>query len=184
VHARRLDESRGTPLEFANGLTNPNHDLYLYDFQREVISRVSHDGISHGPIWTPDGKRIAYRTWKARMMTLAWMPADRSGPEERLVNYTAWQSAASSDGEHLAFDQHDRGTGYASIWVLPVSGDRQPRLFANSGAAASRLRRTLRQCTHWNVHHRCPRLMPSHLHLCTGVFQNRNSLLTVSSDGG
>jgi serine/threonine-protein kinase len=116
----------------------PSHDLYLYDFQREVISQVSHDGISHGPIWTPDGKRIAYRTWKAGMMTLAWMPADRSGPGERLVNYTAWQSAASfsSDGQHLAFDQHDRGTGYASIWVLPVSGDRQPRLFANSGGAA------------------------------------------------
>ncbi|MGI8422717.1 MAG: protein kinase domain-containing protein [Chloroflexota bacterium] len=116
----------------------PSHDLYVYDFQREVMSRISHDGMSHGPIWTPDAKRIAYRTWKAGRMTLAWMPADRSGPEERLVNYTAWQSAASfsADGQHLAFDQIDQRGSASSVWVMRVTGDRQPRQFAKSGGAA------------------------------------------------
>jgi Tol biopolymer transport system component len=70
-------------------IEDPNHDLYTYDFEREVLSRISNDGISHGPIWSPDACRIAYRTWKAGAMTLAWMPADRSSPAERLVDYTA-----------------------------------------------------------------------------------------------
>jgi serine/threonine-protein kinase len=119
-------------------IEGPNHDLYTYDFQREVLSRISNDGISHGPIWSPDARRIAYRTWKAGAMTLAWMPADRSGPAERLVDYTAWQSADSFsiDGQHLVFDQADRRTGVKSVWVLPISGDRKPRQFAASGGSA------------------------------------------------
>jgi serine/threonine protein kinase len=119
-------------------IEGPNHDLYTYDFQREVLSRISTDGISHGPIWSPDGSRIAYRTWKAGAMTLAWMPADRSGPAERLVDYVAWQNADSfsNDGRHLVFDQADRRTGIKSVWVLPISGDRKPRQFAASGGSA------------------------------------------------
>ena len=119
-------------------IEGPNHDLYTYDFQREVLSRISTDGISHGPIWSPDGSRIAYRTWKAGAMTLAWMPADRSGPAERLVDYVAWQNADSfsNDGQHLVFDQADRRTGIKSVWVLPIAGDRKPRQFAASGGSA------------------------------------------------
>jgi eukaryotic-like serine/threonine-protein kinase len=119
-------------------IEGPNHDLYTYDFQREVLSRISTDGISHGPIWSPDGSRIAYRMWKGGAMTLAWMPADRSGPAERLVNYIAWQNADafSVDGQHLVFDQADRRTGIKSVWALPISGDRKPRQFAASGGSA------------------------------------------------
>jgi hypothetical protein len=119
-------------------IEGPNHDLYTYDFQREVLSRISNDGISHGPIWSPDGSRIAYRMWKGGAMTLAWMPADRSGPAERLVNYIAWQNADafSVDGQHLVFDQADRRTGIKSVWALPISGDRKPRQFAASGGSA------------------------------------------------
>jgi serine/threonine-protein kinase len=119
-------------------IEGPNHDLYTYDFQREVLSRISTDGISHGPIWSPDGRRIAFRTWKAGSMTLAWMPADRSGPAERLVNYIAWQNADSFsiDGQHLVFDQADRRTGIKGVWAMPISGDRKPRQFAASGGSA------------------------------------------------
>ena len=71
-------------------------------------------------------------------MTLAWMPADSSGPAERLVDYVAWQNADSfsNDGQHLVFDQADRRTGIKSVWVLPISGDRKPRQFAPSGGSA------------------------------------------------
>ncbi len=113
----------------------PNHDFYVYDFARAVMSRITNDGRSHAPIWSPAGDRIAFRTWQGGKMTLAWMPADRSGPEERLVNYPAWQSAVSfsPDGKYLAFDQiePDYVMGVPqmvpSLWVLPLTGDRVPR---------------------------------------------------------
>jgi serine/threonine-protein kinase len=41
----------------------PNHDFYVYDFDRAVMTRMTNDGLSHAPIWTPDGTRIAYRSW-------------------------------------------------------------------------------------------------------------------------
>jgi len=113
----------------------PNHDFYAYDFARAVMSRITNDGTSHAPIWSPDGKRIAFRTWKGGKMTLAWMPSDRSGPEEMLVKVPAWQSAVSfsPDGNHLAFDQvafdSSREDG---VWIMPLTGDREPRPFAKS----------------------------------------------------
>jgi eukaryotic-like serine/threonine-protein kinase len=114
-----------------------NHDFYVYDFDRGVMSRFTTDGASHAPIWTADGGRIAYRTWQGGMMTISWLPADRSGPAERLVNYTAWQSAVSfsPDGKYLAFDQYDRtSTDGGDIWVLPLRGDRQPRPVVKTAA--------------------------------------------------
>jgi roadblock/LC7 domain-containing protein len=113
----------------------PNHDFYSYDFARAVMSRITNDGTSHAPIWSPDGKRIAFRTWKGGKMTLAWMPADRSGPEEMMVNVPAWQSAVSfsPDGKYLAFDQVAFDSAREDgVWMMPLTGDRQPRPFARS----------------------------------------------------
>lgn len=104
----------------------PNHDFYVYDFDRAVMTRMTNDGLSHAPIWTPDGKRIAYRSWRDGMMTLWWMPADRSGPAERMMNVQAWQQADSfsPDGKNLIFDQIDESG--PSVWVLAMEGDRKP----------------------------------------------------------
>ena len=108
----------------------PNHDVYSYDFDRAVMSRITNDGTSHGPIWSPDGKRIAFRSWIGGKMSLAWMPADRSGPAELLGNVPAWQSAVSfsPDGKYLSFDQVGFGSAAEEgIWIMPLTGDRQPR---------------------------------------------------------
>jgi Tol biopolymer transport system component len=109
-----------------------NHDLYVFDFEREVLSRVTNDGTSHGPVWSPDGSKIAFRTWTGGKMSLAWMPSDRSAPGERLMSFTAWQSAVSfsPDGNFLMFDQIEEGG--PDVWVLPLDGERQPRPFAQS----------------------------------------------------
>jgi len=40
-----------------------NHNFYVYDFDRAVMTNMTNDGLSHAPIWTPDGKHIAYRSW-------------------------------------------------------------------------------------------------------------------------
>lgn len=119
--------------QLAVEVEGPNHDLYLYDFDREILSRITNDGLSHAPVWTPDGKRLAFRSWKAGKMTLWWMPSDRSGPEERLMNAVEWQSAVSfsPDGKYLMFDQRDLETR-TDVWVLPIDGKRQPRPFYQS----------------------------------------------------
>ena len=112
-----------------------NHDFYVYDFDRAVMTNMTNDGISHAPIWTPDGKHIAYRSWKGGKMTLWRMPADRSTqPERLLTKLEGWQQAVSfsPDGKNLVFDQLGVERRPA-VWVLPMEGDREPHPFAASG---------------------------------------------------
>ncbi|NWG13627.1 MAG: protein kinase, partial [Acidobacteria bacterium] len=126
-----------------------NHDLYLYDPAREITTKLTTDGVSHAPVWTPDGKYIAFRSWKAGTMTMWWMPADRSGPEERLTMVGARQSVVSfsPDGRYMTFNQMDAmaadaggmgmtggeiESGGSGVWILPMQGDRTPRPFAKS----------------------------------------------------
>ncbi len=110
-----------------------NHDFYVYDFDRAVLTNMTNDGISHAPIWTPDGRHIAFRSWKGGKMTLWWMPGDRSEPPQRLLTkLEGWQQAVSfsPDGRNLIFDQREGLARSSAVWVLPMEGDREPRPFA------------------------------------------------------
>jgi len=129
------------------------HNLYKWDFPRAVLTKLTTDGLSHAPVWMPDGKNICFRSWKAGTMTMWSMPSDQSRPEERLTTVGARQSAVSvsGDGKWLAFNQmgeiipgrgtegmdagsemEPMGTG-SDIWVLPLQGDdREPRPFVNN----------------------------------------------------
>ena len=114
-------------------IEGPNHDFYFYDFSRGVLSKVTTDGLSHDPVWTPDGKRLAFRSWQSGGMTMWWMPADRSAGPERLDPAGTRQSPVSfsPDGKFLAFDQKDSQT-QDDAWVLPLEGNRTPQPVAKS----------------------------------------------------
>jgi serine/threonine-protein kinase len=110
-----------------------NHDLYTYDPARGVTTRMTTDGVSHAPVWTPDGKHLAFRSWKAGTMTMWWMPTDRSGPEERLTTVGARQSLVSfsPDGRYAAFNQMESMMS-SDVWILPMLGERMPQPFLHS----------------------------------------------------
>jgi serine/threonine-protein kinase len=126
----RISPDGGT---LAVEIEGPNHDFYFYDFARTVLSKVTIDGLSHDPVWSPDGDRLAFRSWLAGGMTLWSMRSDRSGAPERLDPAGTRQSPVSfsPDGQFLAFDQKDPETG-DDAWVLPLQGKQAPRAIANT----------------------------------------------------
>jgi len=114
-------------------IEGPNHDFYVYDFPRSVLTKMTTDGESHDPVWMPDGKRLAFRSWLAGGMTMWMMPADRSARPVRLDPAGTRQSPVSfsPDGRFLTFDQKDPQTR-DDAWVLPLEGDSQAQPVARS----------------------------------------------------
>jgi serine/threonine protein kinase/WD40 repeat protein len=114
-------------------IEGPNHDFYFYDFARTVLSKVTTDGMSHNPVWSPDGTRLAYRSWVAGGMTMWSMNADRSGTPERLDVKGTRQNPVSfsPDGKFLAFDQKDGETN-DDAWIMPLSGGGEARPISRS----------------------------------------------------
>jgi serine/threonine-protein kinase len=129
LHPRFSPDGRTLAVE----VEGSNHDFWLYDLERGTFTRMTSDGRSHWPLWTPDGSRLTFRVGMPGPFNVWWMPADRNGPQQRLTESTAWQSAASwsPDGKAAAFTQITRmfPPTRPDVWVLEMG---KPRPFADS----------------------------------------------------
>ena len=106
-------------------ITELESQLWLYDLSRETLTRFTFEGDSNlAPVWTPDGKRIAFRSTTEGLskVNLFWQLADGSGGRERLTISEHIQGADSwsPDGQLLAFTELDPTTK-RDIWVLRLS---------------------------------------------------------------
>jgi len=119
--------------QLALEIEGPSHNFYVYDFARGVLTKMSFDGLSHAPVWSPDGKQLGFRSWKLGGMTMWSMPADRSGPEQRLYDQGGMQSVVSwsPDGANIAYVDSFPETSM-DILVLPMKGERKPIPVARS----------------------------------------------------
>jgi Tol biopolymer transport system component len=109
-------------------LINNNFDIWLLDLGRGVSSRFTFDAaVDVSATWSPDGRRIAWRSNPKGVYHIYGKPAIGPGSEELLLasaqdkNPTDW----SPDGRFLLYDNTDQKTGY-DIWAVPVVGDRKP----------------------------------------------------------
>ncbi|MFY9530722.1 MAG: protein kinase [Candidatus Acidiferrales bacterium] len=104
--------------------------VWLYDLARETSTRLTFEGnYNLNPVWTPDGKQIAFESNKEGTPNLFWQLADGSGGLERLATSENIQSPVSwsPDRQMLAFFEINPTTGF-DIWVLRL-GDRKAQPF-------------------------------------------------------
>jgi len=115
---------------------NPKSVIWIYDVERNTRTRFTFgDGSAISPLWSHDGRQIAYMSAGAdnhyRLLVKA---SDGSGeaailaPSEYSVGET--QQALwdwSPDGRYLLYGVGRLGRGNGTdIWALPLFGDRKP----------------------------------------------------------
>jgi eukaryotic-like serine/threonine-protein kinase len=97
--------------------------IWIYDLSRDTLTRLTFEGsINADPGWTPDGKRISFRSNREGLTDIYWQLADGSGGLERLATnkYTKIPKSWSPDGQLLTFHENNPNTK-KDIWVLHLS---------------------------------------------------------------
>jgi serine/threonine-protein kinase len=123
AHAYRRPQLSPDGGRVAVGITEQETQVWLYDLSRETSTRLTFAGnFNVNPVWTPDGKRIAFGSNKEGPQNIFWQLADGSGGLERLATseYTEAAMSWSPDGQLLAFIEITPTTGI-DIWVLRLS---------------------------------------------------------------
>ena len=109
-------------------------DVWLLDLERPGSTRQLTYRGGGFPVWSQDGQRIGFMSRQAGSGDLYIVPADGSGPPERVVSgeRTKIPVSWSRDGV-LAYYEIGEET-QRDIWVVDLDGDRTPRPFVATQA--------------------------------------------------
>jgi eukaryotic-like serine/threonine-protein kinase len=109
-----------------------NSDLWIYDFARRVMRRITFDpGYDNYPAWSPNGRQIAFSSSRGGRRNIFVLDLSRSSSERRLTESSNAQYLCdwSPDGRYLSFIEMHPTTG-ADLWLLRVDQkDAKPELF-------------------------------------------------------
>ena len=105
-------------------------DLWVIDVATSEATRVTaskeREAVS-APVWSPDGKQIAYVAQRDGRLTAYRKASSGEGDEEQLYQHpganfllTDW----SADGRYLIYSSTDLGGGI--LFALPLEGERKP----------------------------------------------------------
>ena len=129
----------------AFNIGSPNSEIYVAEPGRGLPMRLTFDpntdtGI---PVWSPDGNKILFCRLqggkaKAGMYEKA---SNGAGAEEVLLaadssDVNVWPNDWSRDGHFILYSRGDLiSKSQGELWVLPLAGDRKPRLFLRNPPA-------------------------------------------------
>lgn len=106
----------------------PNPEVWIFDTANGLRTRLSTESAGTTPVWSPDGRNIAYmvipaNTSKARLAVRA---ADGSGSDRLLYQEEQWQSPSdwSPDGKYILYNRGEPGA--SDIYVMPVAEGEKP----------------------------------------------------------
>jgi serine/threonine protein kinase/Tol biopolymer transport system component len=132
----------GTHVAFAKGASSSSDDdLWVLDIGRGTSTRFTFGpGKNEYPVWSPDGKEIAFSSTRNGVFDLYRKPSDGSKAEQLLFRSSDDKrgSSWSRDGRFLAYGS-SRNLGPEQSWTLPMHGDPTPIPLSTPGFNSTRV---------------------------------------------
>jgi Tol biopolymer transport system component len=102
-----------------------NTDIWLHEIARGVETRFTFHASSRneGPVWSPDGRRIAFFSSRAGRTDLFLKDTSGTGQDELLLEsaLNKYPTDWSRDGRFLLYTETGSKTGF-DLWILPEPG--------------------------------------------------------------
>jgi serine/threonine-protein kinase len=108
-------------------IRDQDNDIWIWDLTRETLTRLTFDpGLNRGPVWSPDGKRLAFSAQRDGSENIYWQAADGSGTQELLAQSPAptVPQAFSPDGTLLLFTEIPTPR---NVSLVKLDGERKPQ---------------------------------------------------------
>ncbi len=114
-------------LDRMDGKTRTN-DIWVLELAHGTFTRLTFDpSVDGGPIWSPDGRQLAFASNRAGKFNLYWKLASGAGKDELLLksDVFTFPDDWSRDGRFILYDRQDPKT-QTDLWVLPMPGPGKP----------------------------------------------------------
>jgi serine/threonine-protein kinase len=103
-------------------------DIWIYDWERDTLSRLTFDPTDDSePLWTPDGRRIAFSSKRAdgTIYNIYWQAADGTGEAQRLTEskHHQFPNGWTPDGKTLVFNEIITSGKDRDLMTLRLDGD-------------------------------------------------------------
>jgi Tol biopolymer transport system component len=108
------------------------------DLVRGASTRfTTNHSMNQSPVWSPDGKRVAYAADRGGTYNLYVKDVDGAASEELLVRSDAAKFTQdwSLDGRYLLYTSVTSNHSF-DLWILPMVGEHKPFLFLETHSAA------------------------------------------------
>ena len=105
----------------------PVWNIWILDLGRGNLNRLTFSGDNRDPLWSPDGRHVAYTSFRDGHFGIYWSTVDGSSPEQRLAvtQFQPFPKTFTPDGKKLIFTQYDAAVD-SNVWEVPLTGDATP----------------------------------------------------------
>jgi eukaryotic-like serine/threonine-protein kinase len=104
-----------------------NFDIWVFDIFSRTMSKLTFGGLNRTPLWSPDGKTIAYFKRTKEGKTGVYVKPSNGGGEEREIfdakDIRVYLDYWSRDGKFLIVD-HLTKNSQSDLLILPLIGDK------------------------------------------------------------
>jgi eukaryotic-like serine/threonine-protein kinase len=104
--------------------------VWLKDMSRDPLTRLTFSGDDHGPVWSPEGLRIAYESGRASTHRIFVRAVDIPGEDRQITSgdHDHYLNDWSPDGASLLYTEYHPESG-ADLWLVNAEGPPEPRPF-------------------------------------------------------